>query len=191
MTQFIYGRTSTTKQNVDQQAKVMMEAYPLAEVRTEKASGKDMERPVLQSLLSEMVEGDSLIVYDLSRLGRNAIGVCTLAEELKQRGITLVIKTLGIDTSTPTGTMVLTTLAAVAQMEREMMLEKQAIGIERAKAEGKFKGKQQSEKTIAACEKAVRLMNENGLGKVDAAKAAGVSRATLYRYLNDVNQKRA
>jgi len=183
MTQYIYARVSTQDQNVDQQSDELLKSYPSANVHNEKASGKDMHRPVLQELLETLVEGDSLIVYDLSRLGRNAIGVCTLAEELKQRGVNLVIHTLSIDTSTPSGTLVLTMLAAVAQMEREMMLEKQAIGIERAKAEGKYKGKQQSPETIKACKDAHRMVTENGLPATKAIKAAGISRATYYRYI--------
>ncbi|HDM8161786.1 TPA: recombinase family protein [Vibrio harveyi] len=184
----IYARTSTTDQNVEQQTQVLLAKYPDAEVHEEQASGKTMDRPVLQKLLETLNKEDSLIVYDISRLGRTAIGVCTLAEELKERGISLVIDNLGIDTSTPSGTMVLHTLAACAQMEREMMLEKQKIGIERAKSEGKYKGKQASPETLRNCEKALADV-ENGMNKSKAARANNISRATFYRFLDEQKAK--
>jgi len=92
--------------------------------------------------------------------------------------VKVIIHTLGgIDITSSTGKMVITTLAAVQRTE---MLEKQRIGIDRAKKEGKFKGKQQSQETIDKCKQALEV---NGLSKEKAAKAAGIGIATLYRFL--------
>ena len=87
-----------------------------------------------------------------------------------------------IDITSAAGKMVLTTLAAVATMQREQMLEKQAIGIATAQAEGKFKGKPKSQATIDKCLKALEY-HSKGLPKEASAKAAGVGIATLYRYI--------
>ena len=78
--------------------------------------------------------------------------------------------------------MIVDVMASLAEMERETMLERQRIGIERAKSEGKFKGKQQSPKTIKVCQSAIKDI-ENGLSKEKAAKANGVGIATLYRFI--------
>lgn len=80
--------------------------------------------------------------------------------------------------------MILTTLPAVATMQREQMLEKQAIGIATAKADGKFKGKQQTQATIDKCIAALDYV-EKGLSKEAAAKAAGIGVATLYRFIKE------
>jgi len=95
----------------------------------------------------------------------------------------------GLDVTSPTGQMVVSVLGSVAQMQREQTLEKTRIGIERAKAEGKFKGKQVSEKTLKAVEQAKAFI-EKGLSKPQAAKAAGIGVMTLYRHLNGSYQKK-
>ncbi len=139
--------------------------------------------PFSSELVNKLTNGDTLIVKEVSRLGRRTSEVTSLIDDLKLRGIHLIIDNLGgVDVTSPAGKMIVDVMASLAEMERETMLERQRIGIERAKAEGKFKGKQQSTKTIKACQSAIKDI-ENGLSKEKAAKANGVGIATLYRFI--------
>ncbi|MGR5451728.1 recombinase family protein [Vibrio sp. PNB22_3_1] len=185
--EFIYARVSTVKQNLDSQVDALTEAYPAAKVITDKASGKTLDRDGFTELDEQLTQGDTVIVYDLSRLGRNTQELLELVDDWSKRGIGLVVQDLGgspVDTRTATGKLMFTVLAAVGQMQREIQNEKTQLGVDRAKAQGKFKGKQQSQKTVDACKRAVDYLDK-GLSKEAAAKAAGVGVATLYRWLKD------
>lgn len=185
MTDYIYSRVSTKEQNSASQAKELLQSYPDAIVYEEKQSAKSMVgRPVFQELLSTVTDGDRIIVRELSRLGRNTVEVLELFKELESKGVAVIIKKLQIDSTSATGKMVLTIMASVSQMERELMLERQKTGIEEAKQAGKYKGKQQSPKTVKACKEALQYV-ESGMPKEKAAKAAGVGVATLYRYIKE------
>lgn len=185
--QYIYARVSTQKQNLEPQVNELLKAYPNAQLVREKASGKDLQRTEFELLNDKLNQGDTVIVYDLSRLGRNTGDLINLVEDWNKRGIGLIVQNLGgsvVDTSTATGKLMFTVLAAVGQMQREIQQEKAQLGIERAVSEGKFKGKQQSQATIKACKAALEDI-ETGFSKEKAAKANGVGIATLYRYIKD------
>lgn len=185
MTDYIYSRVSTKEQNSASQSKELLQYYPAAIVYEEKKSGKNMiDRPVFQELLSTVKSGDKIIVRELSRLGRNSIQVQELFRDLDIKGVAVIIKKLEVDSTTATGKMIIGVMAAVSEMERELMLERQKAGIAEAKAAGKFKGKQQSEKTVKACKEALQYVS-NGLSKEKAAKAVGIGIATLYRYIKE------
>jgi len=100
-------------------------------------------RPEFDKCLAYLRAGDSLVVTELSRLGRSTKHLLTLAEELKERGIELVILNLGLDTSTPSGQMVFTVLCAVAQMEADITLERTMDGLKAARARGRVGGRKQ------------------------------------------------
>jgi len=187
MTQYIYSRTSTLEQNVKTQSELLTKSYPEAELTEEQASGTSMKRPELDSLLKKLVRGDTVIVYDMSRLNRNTQDFLALLEKFNSEGINLIIHSMGgqtIDTNSPIGKMLLTVMASIEQMNIELMKEKQSAGIANAKAMGVYKGRPKSDKTTKACEKAVELLNK-GLSKEDAARAAKVGIATLYRHLKE------
>jgi DNA invertase Pin-like site-specific DNA recombinase len=185
MTDYIYSRVSSKDQNLDHQTADLVADYPDAVVMEEKASGKNLsERPVFQELLNIVKDGDRIIVRELSRLGRNTQQILQLFEELEQQGVSVIIKNLQIDSTSATGKMVLTVMASVATMERDIMLERQAAGIALAKAQGKFKGRPINPKTALKCKEAIGYI-ENNMSKEKAAKAAGVGIATLYRYIKE------
>lgn len=188
MTQFIYARVSTTDQNVDQQVLELQKenGWKDATTYTEKLSGKSLDREQLNTLRASVTAQDSILVLSVSRLGRNTIEVLKFVAEMKEKQVKVFVQDLGmIDVTSSMGKLVLTTLAAVAEMQREEILDKQRIGIERAKAEGKYKGKQQSAKTIKACKAALVDISENGLSKEKAAKANSIGIATLYRFIKE------
>ncbi len=187
MTTYIYARTSTKEQNLEQQVEFLKKEYPQYDkTYSESVTGKDMDRERWQELLAVVKSGDTIIVKELSRIGRSTIGVINAIEKLDKLGVSIIINKEKIDTSTPTGRFTLTVLAGMAQMERELMLERQAVGIATAKKAGKYKGrKAQTDKCLVAIDK----MKENNLPAKDAAQLAGVGVSTLYRYIKDNNLK--
>lgn len=180
--EFIYVRVSTQGQQTDGQLAALTAAHPNAEVVIEKASGKDLNRPAFVALLGRLRAGDKLIVREMSRLGRSTVDVLKLLQDLQARQVNVVIKNQDIDTTSPSGWLIVTILAAVAQMERDIMLERQALGIAEAKKQGKFKGRQQTQEMREKLARAAEKVSK-GYTKEDAAKAEGIGVASLYRYL--------
>jgi len=146
----------------------------------EQFSGKSTDRPKFQSLLSELVSGDKLIVREVSRIGRTTSEVLHVAETLKRRNVGLEVDNLGIDVNSIAGAMVFTILTAAAQMERELLLERQAIGIQRAKEEGKYKGRKSLDKELIDTAK---TLIAGGMSKAKVAKQLNIGESTLYKYL--------
>lgn len=179
--QFIYSRVSTVEQHVQQQTEYLLNHYQNDGVFEDKFSGKDMERPEFQKMLGKLRNGDSVVFYDISRIGRNTQDVLTFCDEMKAQGVRVVIHTLGgIGITSSTGKMVLTTLAGVAEMQRTEMLEKQAIGIARAKTEGKYKGKQVSQESWGEFNKVIELI-ELGMSQNKAIDTVGMNKSKFYR----------
>lgn len=142
-----YARTSTVDQKagLNAQTAELLAAGCIApdgyvRVWTEEASAVG-ERPVLDGILARLQKGDQLVVTKLDRLARSVVHLGQLLETIHAAGASLRILNLGMDTSTPTGKLMLNVLGSVAQFEREMMLERQADGIAAAKAAGVYKGR--------------------------------------------------
>lgn len=176
---FIYARVSTIDQNVDQQVAELKKSHgQIDEVLTDKSSGKDTNRPALQSLLGKVRSGDTVIVFDISRLGRNVKDVITMVDDFEKVGVHVVVHSLGqVDVCSPSGKIVLATLAAVAEMQRVEMLEKQSIGIARAKAEGKYEGRGKDVRTKSQI---LELLNV-GMSMRKVAVEVGCSLSTVQR----------
>jgi len=134
----------------------------------------------LEAALDFAREGDTLIVTKLDRLARNIGHLMQIVDRLKDKGAHLQVLNLGIDTSTPTGKLMLTMLGGVAEFEREMMLERQREGIAKAKAEGKYKGRKPTAREKA--DKVLALKAE-GHGPVAIADELGISRSSVQRIL--------
>lgn len=182
MSTYIYCRTSTQEQNVQQQAAYLMERYPTYDnVICEQASGKTLDRPKFEKLRKSLRNGDTLIVQDMSRLGRNLREILEFVEECQQYGITLVLSDIGADTSTAAGKLVASVLGAVAEMLRAQMLEKQRIGIERAKKEGKYTGRKKLATEVIETAKKLR---DSGMPIYKVAKQLNIGTATAYKYLS-------
>jgi len=177
-----YARTSTVEQvaGLDAQIRDLKNAG-CERILHEHASALK-ERPQLRAMLDFSGCGDTLIVTKLDRLARSTPDLLTIVQEIEKKGIQLKILNLGADTSTPTGKLLLTTLGAIAQFEREIMLERQREGIAKAKAEGKYKGRQPISDEIR--NEIVRLSEYRWTRKKLAAKF-GVGIATVYRFINE------
>jgi DNA invertase Pin-like site-specific DNA recombinase len=138
-----YVRTSTADQVAGFEAQrrdLLAAGVDAPHLWGEKASAVG-ERPVLERLLASLAPGDVLVVTKIDRLARSVVHLGHLLERIHGAGASLRILNLGMDTATPTGKLMLNVLGAVAQFEREMMLERQREGVAKAKAEGRYKGR--------------------------------------------------
>lgn len=136
-----YVRVSTVEQNESRQIKKMDE-ISIEKLYIEKASAKDINgRPELKAMLEFVREGDTIYVHDFSRLARSTKDLLNITELLNQKKVSLVSFKENIDTSTPTGKLMLTMIAAINEFERTNLLERQREGILIAQELGKYKGR--------------------------------------------------
>ena len=137
-----YARVSTEEQNEARQLH-SFEGYTdkIKKVFIDKMSGKDTNRPQLQALLNYVREGDVVVVSDFSRLARSTRDMLQIVQELTDKGVGLISLKESVDTETPQGRFMLTIFAALAELERETILQRQREGIAIAKQQGKYKGR--------------------------------------------------
>jgi len=179
MTIYAYGRVSTKEQNVEQQLAELERHKPDYKV-SEVFTGTTTDRPKFKRLIGDLNAGDTLVVREVSRLGRKTSEVLELVDDLKGRDVKLVIDNLDLDITSPAGKLVFTMLAGLAEMEREQMLERQAIGIQRAKAEGKYQGRKATDQVVIDQAKALIA---GGMTKAAVAKQLKMGQSTLYKHL--------
>ncbi|WP_318433817.1 recombinase family protein [Photobacterium leiognathi] len=172
-----YARVSTAGQSLESQLEALRACD---KVFQEKESGAKAERPQLVTMLDYVRDGDTITVTKLCRLARNTKHLLEIVEYLDQKGVSLVVLNLGIDTKSPTGRLMLTMIGAVASFERQLLLERQAEGIAIAKAKGKYKGRKPL--PLQVVEQVKRMENE-GLKKSEIAKETGLSLSSVYRLL--------
>ena len=185
-----YARVSTIDQSLDRQVDELT-AAGADEVRTEVGSGKkDAPRPVWDELLRSLRTGDTLMVTELSRLGRSTSQLAALADDLADGGVSLHILNLGIDTGTPWGKLVYSIIAAVAEMERSLLIERTISGLAAARARGRNGGRKPS-MTPAMVRKAQRQYDARELTVSEIAAIHSVSRQTLYRHLDTTKDREA
>jgi DNA invertase Pin-like site-specific DNA recombinase len=178
-----YARTSTTDQQAGLEAQLRdLKAAGCRKVFSEQASAVG-ERPQLEATLDYAREGDTVCVTKLDRLARSARHLSELVDRLESKGVTLRILNFGgdpVDTRGATGRLMLNMFAAMAQFEREMMLERQREGIAKAKADGKYKGRKPTARVKA--EDAVQMFRA-GKRVAHIAKDLGIGRGSVYRAL--------
>lgn len=177
-----YIRVSTIEQNEERQVEALR-SYNIDRWYIEKMSAKDMNRPKLKEMLDYVREGDAVYIHDFSRLARSTKDLLEIAEFLKEKGVTLVSNKESIDTSTPTGKLMLTMIGAIAEFERETILERQREGIAIAKAENKYKGRKP--KDIPDFNIWYDKYMRREITKVEFAKAIQVSRPTLDKLIKN------
>ena len=179
-----YVRVSTVEQNEARQLEALKK-HDIEKWFIEKVSGKDTNRPKLQEMLDFVREGDTVYIHDFSRLARSTKDLLEILEELTGKGVALVSNKENLDTSTSTGKLMLTVIAAINEFERQNLLERQKEGIEIAKREGKFKGGQVKQIDDAAFNAAYEKYKNRELNKTQFAAALKVSRPTLDKLLKD------
>lgn len=178
-----YARVSTKEQNLDLQLD-LLNKEGCTKIFQEKASGKKVDRPELEKLLSLLRQGDTLIVYSLDMLGRTSKQLIQLLGDFKEKGINFKSLTEGVfDTSTPMGEAVFQIIAILKAMETNVLTERTKSGLEAARARGRKGGRKPgSYDKVKAAAAATMYQKETPIAEI--LKALGIkSKSTLYEYL--------
>ncbi len=173
-----YIRVSTQEQNTIRQ-EVLMEALGVDEVYIDRMSGKNANRPELQKMMEYVRCGDTVIVESISRFARNTRDLLELVERLTGKGVEFVSRKEAIDTTTPTGKFMLTIFGAVAELEREYILQRQREGIAVAKEQGKYTGRKPN--TPQNFEGVVKQWRKGEITAAEAMRVLRMSKSTFYR----------
>ena len=182
-----YIRVSTQEQNTMRQ-EVLMEALGVDEVYIDRMSGKNTNRPELQKMMEYVRKGDTVIVESISRFARNTRDLLELVEKLTAKGVEFVSRKEAIDTTTPTGKFMLTVFGAVAELEREYILQRQREGIAIAKELGKYKGRKHIQ--VPEFEQVIAKWRSGTITAAEAMRMLHMSKTTFYRRVNSSMTKR-
>lgn len=181
-----YVRVSTEEQNEARQVEALKK-FSIEKWFTEKVSAKDTNRPQLQAMLDFAREGDTIYIHDFSRLARSTKDLLSIVETLKSKGIHLVSNKENIDTSTPTGKLMLTMIAAINEFERANLLERQREGIAIAKKNNVYKGRRP--KSVEKFDEFYAKYLSRELNKTQLANALKISRVTLNKIIAEREQE--
>lgn len=173
-----YIRISTTDQNTARQ-EVLMQELGVDQVFIDRMSGKSLDRPELKRMMNFVRDGDTVIVESISRFARNTRDLLDLIEQLCEKKVEFVSRKEAIDTTTPTGRFMLTVFGAVAELEREYILQRQKEGIAIAKENGVYKGRKPIEKPNIG--KVAELWKRGEITAVEAMKRLDMKPSTFYR----------
>jgi DNA invertase Pin-like site-specific DNA recombinase len=175
-----YARVSTQDQNLDLQIDALTKAG-CKKLFDDKISGSSKERPGLTKALDMLREGDTLVVWKLDRLGRSVKNLVDLVSDLHKQGVQFKSLTDAIDTGTPSGRFFFHVMASLAEMERDLTVERTRAGLEVARKLGRTGGRKRK-MTDSKIESAKKLL-ANGVPPCDVAHNLGVSVPTLYRWI--------
>lgn len=176
-----YARTSTIDQKAGLEAQLRdLTKLGCDKVFQEQLSSVDAKRTQLEAAIDYCRDGDVLVCTKLDRLARSVADVVAIEARLKAKEASLLILDPAMDTSTPAGRLTFNVLASIAQFEREIMLSRQREGIEKAKGEGKYKGRKP---TVRAKADEMRTMLDDGRSPTYIAKHFGIARSSVYRVL--------
>jgi len=178
-----YVRVSTVDQNTDRQ----LENITVDKVFVDKVSGKDVNRPELQSMISYVRAGDTVVVHSLDRLARSIVDLRSIVEKFVTKGVSVEFVKERLFFSkekkdSPTDTLMLNILSSFAEFERALIRERQQEGIKIAKANGAYRGRKKALSPSQVEELRVRVSSRQGT-VAEVAKELGISRTTLYEYL--------
>lgn len=182
-TKVSYIRVSSSTQNEQRQLENIKD-LDIYKIYVEKISAKDTNRPLLKQMLEYVREGDSIYITDFSRLARSTKDLLNITEELDRRGIKLISLKESLDTSTPSGKMMLTMLSAIYQFERENTLERQREGIAIAVSQNKYKGRKEIPKPEQWNE-IYNLYKNRTITGTEAMKRLNLRRNTFYKFVSE------
>ena len=174
-----YVRCSTVEQNEARQIEAL-DKYGIEHWYTEKISGKDANRLKLQEMLEYVREGDTIHIHDLSRLARSTADLLVIVDLLAKKGVHLVSNKENIDSSTPTGKLMLTMIGAINEFERTNILERTREGIAIAKREGVYKGRKPIE-IPDGWDEAIKAWQSGRITARETMNRLGLKPNTFYR----------
>jgi DNA invertase Pin-like site-specific DNA recombinase len=175
-----YARTSSVEQVAGFDAQIVeLEKIGCTKIFKEQVSSVG-KRAELDSALDFVRDGDVFIVTKLDRLARSVSHLCEIVDVLDKKNVSLKILNINLDTATPTGKLMLNLLSSISQFERELMLERQKVGVQAAKAAGKYKGRKP---TALAQKDAVLQLAKKGLTRQEIADQLNIGVASVYRIL--------
>jgi len=178
-----YIQVSTQEQNTILQ-EVLMRELDIDEIYIDRMSGKNTNRPELQRMMEYVRRGDTVIVESISRFARNTRDLLELVERLTGKGVEFVSKKKAINTTTPTGKFMLTIFGAVAELEREYILQRQREGIAIAKTQGKYTGRKATQPPDF--ERVVAQWRRGEITAVQAMRTLNLSKTTFYRKVKGI-----
>ena len=180
-----YVRCSTIEQNEARQLK-MAEEQNAEKVFVDKASGKNTNRTAFKEMMAFVRAGDTVVVESISRIARNTRDLLSIVSELTEKGVEFVSLKENIDTTTPQGRFMLTVFGALAELERENILERQREGIEIAKSEGKYKGRKPIDYDEAQMKALCKKWRAGEITATAAMKKLGLKPNTFYRRVKEM-----
>lgn len=178
-----YIRVSTEEQNTARQE---LSLQNVDRTFIEKISGKSaVNRPELKKMMEYVREDDTVVVESISRFARNTKDLLNLVDELKSKGVAFISLKESIDTTTPQGQFMLTVFGAMAELERESILQRQREGIAIAKQEGKYKGRKPIEIDDKTFKQACKAWRAGEITATEAMKRVGLKPNTFYRRVKE------
>jgi len=184
-----YARASLEKQAIERQLDELAAAGVAPEnIFQEKITGTKRDREELNRLLEGLQEGDTVIVLELSRIGRSTKDILEIVDLTHRQGAHFrSLNEAWLDTTTSSGQLIFTIFAGLCQFERDLTAERTRSGLAAARARGRYGGRPATEEETA---EAVRALHESGVGPTDIARQTGVSRSTVYRVVAAYNVAR-
>ena len=179
-----YVRVSTLEQKTERQETALAD-FGVEKVFVDKASGKTTDRAELKRMMDYVRDGDTVIVESISRFARSARDFLELMEKLSEKDVAFVSKKESIDTATPAGRFMLTVFAAVAELEREYIRDRQREGIEIARSKGKYKGRKPG--VYPGFEQFLTLSRRGEITAASAIRKLGMSKTTWYRKAREIH----
>ena len=180
-----YVRVSTVDQNEERQVEALRQ-HQIDKWYVEKVSGKNIKREQLQLMLDYVREGDEVYIMDFSRLSRGTQDLLYIVDLMNKKNVRLVSLKENLDTSTPTGKLMLTVIAAIAEFERQNLLERQSEGIEIAKRNGKYKGRKPLE--LSNFDEVYQRWRKGEITAVAASKLLNINRGTFYNRIRAIDK---
>ena len=179
-----YVRVSTVEQNEARQIKAL-EKHNIEKWFVEKVSGKDTNREQLQLMLDFAREGDQIFIHDFSRLARSTRDLLDIIDTLNTKGVSLYSDKEALDSTTPTGQLMITMIGAINQFERQNLLDRQHEGIQIAKANGVYKGRKPVQIDDAVFNREYARYMRREISKTELAKVLKISRPTLDKMIQE------
>ncbi len=184
---FGYARCSTEDQNLDWQLDAL-EKQGCERVFREKFTGTRKDRPELTRMMDMLREGDTIVICELTRLGRSVKDLFELMEQIEKAGANIrSLKEPWLDTTSPQGRLLFTIFSGVSQFERDLIRERTMEGIASARARGRMGGRPATDRKVI--DQALTLYDSKAYSVAEITKTAGISRRTLYKYINDRKHK--